>query len=75
MGLSLPNHPNRDELDATTDILIHYVHIINTKNHIKGTFIRAVRIPTNSQSRAPKQHPVAQALEADIDAEKKRHGH
>ena len=42
---------------------------MGTENGIKGTFFRAVRIPTNGQSRAQKQHPVAQALEADIDAE------
>ena len=72
VGLSLPNHPNRDELEATADLLILYTDIIGTENGIKGTFIRAVRIPTNGQSRAPKQHPGAQALEADIDVEIKR---
>ena len=72
VGLSLPNHPNRDELEATADQLIHYTNIIDTENGIKGTFIRAVCIPTNSQSHAQKQHPVAQALEADINAEIKR---
>ena len=72
VGLLLPNHPNRDELEATADLLIHYTDIIGTENGIKGTFIWAVDITTNSQSRAPKQHPVAQALEADIDAEIKR---
>ena len=72
VGISLPNHPNRDELDATADLLIRYADIIGTENSIKGTFIRAVRIPTNGQSRAPKQHTIAQALEADIDAEIKR---
>ena len=69
MVLSLPNHPNHDELEATADLLIRYADIIGTENSIKGTFIRVVHISTNSQSRAPKQHPVAQALEADIDAE------
>ena len=69
VGLLLPNHPNRDELEATADILIRYADIIGTEYGIKGTFIRAVRIPTNGQSRAQKQHPVAQALKADIDAE------
>ena len=69
MGLSLPNHPNHDELEATADLLIRYADIIGTENDMKGPFIRAVRIPINGQSRALKQHPVAQALEADIDAE------
>ena len=72
MGLLPLKHPNRDELEATADLLIRYTDIIGTENGIKGTFIRAVRIPTNGQSRAQKQHPVAQALEADIDAEIKR---
>ena len=72
MGLSLPNHPNHDELEATEDLLIRYADIIGTENDMKGPFIRAVRIPINGQSRALKQHPVAQALEADIDAEIKR---
>ena len=71
-NLSLPNHPNRDSLEATADLLIRYADVIGTENGIKGTFIRAVRIPTNRQSRTPKQHSVAQALEADIDAEIKR---
>ena len=69
MGLSLLNHPNRDKFEATVDLLIRYTDIIGTENGIKGTFTWAVRIPTNGQSRAPKQYPVAQALEADIDAE------
>ena len=68
VGLLLPSHPNHDKLEATAD-LIRYADIIGTKNGIKGTFIRAVCIPTNGQSHAQKQHPVAQALEADIDAE------
>ena len=50
---------------------IRYADIIGTENG-KGTFIRVVRIPTNSQSRDPKQYPVDQTLEADIDAEIKR---
>ena len=72
MGLSISNHLNRDELEATADLLIHYADIIGTENGIRGTFIRAVCIPTNGQTRAQKQHPVAQALEPDIDAEIKR---
>ena len=72
MGLLLPNHPNHDELEATADLLFRYTNIIGTENGIKGTFIRAVRISTNGQSRAQKQDPVAQALEADIDAKIKR---
>ena len=72
MGLSLPNHPKRDKLEATADLLIHYGDIIGTKNDTKGTIIRAVRIPTNGQSRAPKQHPGTQDLKRDIDAEIKR---
>ena len=72
VGQSLPNHPNRDELEATADLLIRYADIISTKKRIKGTFIRAVRIPTKCQSHAPKQHLVAQAMEADINAEIKR---
>ena len=69
VGLSLPNHQSRDELEVTADLPIRYAYIIGNENGIKGTFIRVVRIPTNGQSRAPKQHLVAQALEADIDAE------
>ena len=72
MGPSLPNHPNRDELEATADLFIRYADIIGTENGIKGTFIRAVCILSNGQSRVPKQHLVAQALEADINAEIKR---
>ena len=72
MGLSLPNHPNRDELEATADLHIRYADIIGTENGIKCTFIRAVCIATNSQSRVQKQYPVAQALKADIYAEIKR---
>lgn len=68
-GLSLPSHPRRDELGATADLLIRYADIIGTNNSEKGTFIRPVRIPTNGQSRNQKQHPIAQALEADVDAE------
>ena len=72
VGLLLPNHPNCDELETTADLLVRYADIIGTENGIKGTFIRAVCISTNSQSRSQKQHPVAQALEADINAEIKR---
>lgn len=31
------------------------------------TLIKLVRIPTNGQSRSEKQHPIAQAKEADIE--------
>lgn len=71
-GLSLPNHPNRDELEATANLLIRYADIIGTESSSKGTFIRPFRIPTNGQSRSQKQHPIAQALEADVDTEIKR---
>ena len=33
--LSLPNHPNHDELEATADLLIRYANIIGTENGIK----------------------------------------
>ena len=46
VGLLLPNHPNRDELEAIADLLIRYTDIIGTENGIKGTFIQAVRILT-----------------------------
>ena len=59
VGLLLPNHPNCDELEAKADLLIRDADIIGTENSIKGTFIRAVRIPTNAQSHTEKQHPVA----------------
>ena len=52
MGLLLPYHPNRDELEVTADLLIRYTVIIGTENGIKSTFIRAVCIPTNGQYRA-----------------------
>lgn len=68
-GLTLPNHPNRDELEATTNLLIRYADIIGTENGDKGTFIRPIRIPTNGQSRSQKQHPIAQALEEEVNAE------
>ena len=69
LGLSLPNHPNRDELEAMANLFIRNADIISTEYGNKGIFIRAVRIPTNSQSRVPKQHPVPLALEVDIDVE------
>lgn len=71
-GLSLPNHPNRDELEATANLLIRYADVIGTESSSKGAFIRPIRIPTNGQSRSQKQHPIAQALEADVDTEIKR---
>lgn len=57
VGLSLPNHPNRSEPEATTDLLIGYADILGTDDNNKGTFIRPIRIPTNGQSRSQKQHP------------------
>lgn len=69
VGVALPNHPNRDELEATADLIIRFADIMGTEKGEKGTFIRPVRIPTNGQSRCQKQHPIAQALEADVDAE------
>ena len=67
--LTLPNHPNRDELEALVNLLLHYKDIIGTDDGEKGTFIKPVRIPTNGQSRNQRQHPIAQALEEDVDAE------
>ena len=66
-GISLPNHPNQDELEGVTNLLFRYIDILGTENGDKGTFIRPVRIPTNGQSRSQRQHPIAQALEADVD--------
>ena len=37
--LSLPNHPNLNELEATEDLPIGYADIIGIENGIKGTFI------------------------------------
>ena len=50
VGVSLPNRPNRDELEVTADLLIRYTDIIGTENGIKDTFIRAVRIPVHTPS-------------------------
>ena len=66
-GISLPNHPNRDELEGVTNLLFRYTDILGTEDGDKGTFIRPVRIPTNGQSRSQRQHPITQALEADVD--------
>ena len=71
MDLSLPNHPNRDKLEAAANLLIRYANIIGTEDGNQGIFIRTVRIPTNGQWRAPKQHPVPQAVDVDMDAEMK----
>ena len=67
--LDPPNHPNRDELENVTDLLLRYIDILGTENGEKGTFIKPDRIPTNGQSRSQRQHPVAQALEADVNDE------
>ena len=69
IGLSLPDHHSRSELEATADLLISYADILGTDDNRKGTFIKPIRIPTNGQSRSQKQHPIAQALEDDVDAE------
>ena len=53
-----------------TDLLSRYIDIIGIENGEKGTFIiKPVRIPTNDQSRSQRQHPIVQALEADVDDE------
>ena len=69
VGLSLPDHHSRSELEATADLLISYADILGTDDNRRGTFIKPIRIPTNGQSRSQKQHPIAQALEDDVDAE------
>ena len=69
VGQSLPDHHNRSELEATADLLISYADILGTNNNRRGTFIKSIRIPTNGQFRSQKQHPTAQVLEDDIDAE------
>ena len=68
-GISLPNHPNRDELEGVTNLLFRYIDILGMENEDKGTFIRPVQIPKNGQSRSKRQHPIAQALKADVDDE------
>ena len=68
-GIFLPNHPNRNELEGVTNLLLRYIDILGTENGDKGTFIRPVRIPTNGQLRSQRQHPITQALEADVDVE------
>ena len=62
-GISLPNHPNRDQLEGVTNLLFRFIDILGTENGDKGTFIRPVQIPTNGQSRRQRQHPIAQTLE------------
>ena len=69
VGLSLPDHHSSSELEATADLLISYADILGTDDNRRGTFIKPIRIPTNGQSRSQKQHPIAQALEGDVDAE------
>ena len=69
VGLSLPDHHSRSELEATADLLISYADILGTDDNRRGTFIKPIRIPTNGQSRSQKQHPIAQALEDDVDTE------
>ena len=69
VGLSLPDHHSRSELEATADLLISYADILGTDDNRRGTFTKPIRIPTNGQSRSQKQHPIAQALEDDVDAE------
>ena len=61
VGLSLPDHHSRSELEATADLLISYADILGTDDNRRGTFIKPIRIPTNGQSRSQKQHPIAQA--------------
>ena len=51
VGLSLPDHHSRRELEATADLLISYADILGTDNR-RGTFIKPIRIPTNGQSRS-----------------------
>ena len=68
-GISFPIPPNRDELEGMTNLLLRNIDILGTENEDKGTFIRPVQIPTNGQSRSQRQHPIAQALEADVDDE------
>lgn len=69
MGLSLPNHPHYDELEATANLLINYINILSTEDDKKGTFIKPVCISNNGQSCIQKQHPIAQMLEANINNE------
>ena len=52
-----------------TVLLLCYIDILGTENGEKGTFIKPVRIPNNGQSRSQRQHPIAQALEADFNDE------
>lgn len=61
MGLALPNHPNNDKLDATTNLPIHYAKILST--------ISSKMYTDHWTAPDPNHHSIAQALEADIDAE------
>ena len=72
MNVQLPQHPNRDELEQVADLLIDYQDIIGTEGSEKGTFIRPVRIPMTGASKSQKQHPIAQVMEADVNAEIQR---
>ena len=54
--LTLPNHPNRDQLENVSDLLLRYVDILGTENGEKYTFVMPVRIPTNGQSCNQRQY-------------------
>ena len=54
IGLSLPDHHSRSELEATADLLISYADILGTDDNRRGTFIKPIRIPTNQR---PVQEP------------------
>lgn len=59
----------RDDLEVSANLLVGDADILDNEDKKKGMFIKSVRIPTNGQSCSQKQHPVAKALEADVDAE------
>ena len=46
VGLSLPDHHSRSELEATADLLISYADILGTDDNRRGTFIKPISITT-----------------------------
>lgn len=61
-------YPSRIILIASVNLLISYTNIRYYRWY-KGVLIKPVHIPTTSQFRNQKQHPIGKALKTDVDAE------
>ena len=71
-GVTLPSSRSKEELEAISTLLHRYSDILGTDDEEQGTFIKAVRIPTNGQSKCITANHVPQALETEVDSEMDR---